>query len=251
MTTRSIVVDALGNPGNVVMDYLPKNKILSKSMVKRTTKPRYRRSRRRRFYRKRNTLVQPYSITRKLCTTMRSDINPAASSAITAQVFGLNAAYDPTLSVSGQQPLGFDQHMALYQNYCVVGYKIRVDVCSSDNTYPIVFGFTPMTTSTALTDPSHYIETKGTVHRIMTPDVDKLILSNKGGIKRWLMPQGGKMLTNDSYWGNASGNPTSLLYGHLWASSLAGAGVDPSIVTYIIKIEQIVKFFNPIVPARS
>lgn len=87
--------------------------------MKRTrTRTRYRRRggrrRRRRFGPKRTPLNIPQSCIRRLSTVMRAEINPAASSAITAQVFNLNGLYDPTGAVSSQQPLYFDQYVALY-----------------------------------------------------------------------------------------------------------------------------------------
>lgn len=219
------------------------------------TRTRTRRRGKRRYGRivrpRRAPLNIPQSCIRRLSTVMRTEINPAASSAPTVQIYNLNGCYDPTGAVSSQQPLYFDQYSALYQQYCVVGYKIIIDAVSSDDTNAVVLGFTPMTTSTALNDPAYYMEQKGTTHRTMTKDIDKVVLTNKGSIKKWLRPNGGPLLNDTTYCGSPTTNPTTVLFGHLWAAALAGAATDPSTVTFVIKIEQIVKFFNPITPARS
>lgn len=212
---------------------------------------RSRRRRGRRRYGGSRTLVTPYSITRTLAVGMRADVDPAAASAPTVKIFNLNSLYDPTGSISGQQPLGFDQHMLLYRNYCVVGIRVRIDFCTTDNTNPVIVGWTPKTDATALIDPGHYQEAPGTVYKIMTPDNDRVTLFFSGPIKKWLMPQGGKMLTNDIYWGTSTSSPTSNLFGHLWAASLVGAGIDASLINYTVKLQFLAKFFNPIVPERS
>lgn len=241
-----------------IMEYnrqRPQEILLGNTMAskKSSTTAKKSRRRRRRFVKVRKAPINtPNAIIRRLSTTMRAQIDAAAGSAITAQVFSLNSAYDPTAAISAQQPLFFDQHMTIYQQYCVLGYKIKLQICSTDNTNPIVIGFTPMTTSTALTDPGHYIECKGTSYKIMTPDIDKVWLTNKGSVRKWLLPRGGgKLWMNDTYCGTASASPVTNLYGHLWISALASSGVDPATAHYIIKVEQIVKFFNPINPARS
>lgn len=128
---------------------------------------------------------------------------------------------------------------------------MTIDCASGDDTNSTIIGFTPMTTSTALNDPAYYLECKGTTHRIMTKDVDKVSFANKGSIKKWLRPNGGPLLNDVTYCGSPTSNPTTVLFGHLWAAALAGAATDPASVTYVIRLEQIVKFFNPITPPRS
>lgn len=259
--TRHIANAVLSSAVNAPSYKLPsevfeKNKLLAKSMASRKSatyaKKYRRRNKRRRIVRfRRAPLNTPNSITRRIVHTFRANIDAGVGSAIGSQVFALNGCYDPTLALAAGQPLYFDQYMTLYQQYCVLGFKVLVECCCTDNTNPIVIGFTPMTTSTPFTVPEHYIEAKGTTHRIMTPDVDKIAFANKGSVRKWLLPRGGKLTTNDTYCGTSSANPTTVLFGHLWAAALTYTGVDPSAVPYIIRIEQIVKFFNPITPARS
>lgn len=62
------------------------------------------------------------------------------NNAFTAQKkYSLNGLYDPDITGGGHQPLGFDQMMALYNKYCVLGAKIsiRMRAGSTANTYPM------------------------------------------------------------------------------------------------------------------
>lgn len=45
-----------------------------------------------------------------------------------------NDLYDPDLTAGGHQPLGFDQHMAFYDNFTVVGSKISARFMTTSNT---------------------------------------------------------------------------------------------------------------------
>lgn len=46
-------------------------------------------------------------------------------------VFSANGCYDPNITGTGHQPMGFDQMMTLYDQYTVVGAKITVNFCST------------------------------------------------------------------------------------------------------------------------
>lgn len=62
------------------------------------------------------------------------------SNALQAQkVFCLNGCFDPDTTGIGHQPLGFDEMMAKYNKYCVLGAKVMVRgrPGSTSNTYPM------------------------------------------------------------------------------------------------------------------
>lgn len=69
-----------------------------------------------------------------------ADVNPAAGG-IGVYSFRANGLYDPDYTGTGHQPLGFDQYMALYSHYCVLGSKIKVTFAPfSAGTYLEVVG---------------------------------------------------------------------------------------------------------------
>lgn len=83
----------------------------------------------------------------------------------------------------------------------------------------------------------------------MTPDVDKITLFAKGSVKKWLMPGGGKILTDDTLSALVDNNPSRMLYGHVWCSPLDAA--DVAAVKMVLKIEQLVVFYDRKTPAAS
>lgn len=208
-----------------------------------------KRSRRRIYRKKPVATLQPYSVVRKLKTALVWAHNPAAGN-INVYQLKLNSAYDPNGNLGSSQPLGYDQMAALYSRYCVISYAIHMKAVSTDNTNAIVVGFTPRTEATDLTTYLHYLECPGTVSRHMTPDIDKIEYGSKGRIKKFLLPLGGKMLTDDTVAAATGSDPSKILYGHVWMQSL-DATSDPSTVTIVGILYQTIVFFDPIIPARS
>lgn len=192
--------------------------------------------------------VQPYSIVRKLKTVYATAQDPAAGT-LASNLIALNDAKDPLgPSSATQQPLGFDQYEALYNKYCVIGWKVKVEAVTVDNSNALYVGFTPTTASTALTSYSHYKECPGTVSRILSPDIDKAVFSTKGSVKKQMLRRG-KILTDDTLYADVTASPTRILYGHIWSHVMDAT--DPANTKIVVTLEQLVVFFDPKIPARS
>lgn len=205
--------------------------------------------RRRRFARKRRA-VQPYSLARRLPTSFYNSLD-AGAGALQLTILKLNSAYDPCGDGSATiQPMGMDQYESLYNRYVVVGWQLQIEFVSQDNTNPIVVGFTPTRQSSSLTSQHRYMELPGTVWKVVTPDIDKVVLTAKGSVKRWLLPGGGKLLTDNTLSATYGADPSKLLYGHIWVQC-QDSSTDPAAVKYTAKLTQIVVFFDPIALARS
>ena len=61
----------------------------------------------------------------KLRYCQRCAINPAAG-VTNSYLFRANSLFDPDLTGTGHQPLGFDEWAKFYRRYCVLGSKITV-----------------------------------------------------------------------------------------------------------------------------
>lgn len=207
-----------------------------------------RRYRRRRIGRALRS-VQPYTLTRNLKSVAHFNVDAGAGT-IYVNTVNLNSAFDPTGVIGSGQPLGFDQYTALYQRCAVVKWSVKLEVCSTDNTNPIMIGFTPLVTSTGLSTYDHYKELPGTVSTILTPDVDKSKLFAKGGVKRYFLPPSARLMSDDTVTHGVGGNPSRILYGHIWVQSMDEAS-DPSNVRVIATIWQTVVFYVPEIPSRS
>jgi len=72
---------------------------------------------------------------------------------IGSYIFSANGAYDPNISGTGHQPLGFDTMMTYYEQYVVVASRITVECCGNGiqaGTFSI--SLSPDTTAPALPD---------------------------------------------------------------------------------------------------
>lgn len=207
------------------------------------------RRRRRSFRRRVHRTAQPYSVTRVLKSVSTFDLD-AGSSVLASYQMKLNSAYDPHGTAATSQGLGFDQYAALYNRYCVVGWAIKLEYVTTDNTHPLSVGFTPTTYSSALSTYTHYKECPGTVSQIVTPDIDRGRMLSRGGVKRWFLPPGGRLLAEHDLQALVSTDPAKILYGHVWAQPMQ-ITADPATVRFVITMFQTVRFFDPVIPSRS
>lgn len=211
-----------------------------------------RRTRGKRYGRRRyrGSLVQPRSITRILPTAFYNAIDAGAGS-ISYFILNGNSAYDPTGTASASlQGMGMDQYEALYNRYCVIGFKLRIEAVSTDNTNPVTFGATAMTSNTAKTSYLHYLELPYTVHKVLTPDRDRDTITLSVNCKKLLMPPGGKILSDDTATALVNYDPNRVIYIHVWAQAQDNTA-DPASIKFTCKITQTVVFYDRKQPSRS
>lgn len=237
-----------------VPEQTPENKMLSNNMAKTRTKTytkrRYPKKYRRKIQSRIPRTLSPYSIVRKLKSVFTYPLDPGAAGAISAATVKLSSAFDPAGGFGSGQPLGFDQYSTLYNRYAVIGWRVKIELVTTDNTNPTVVGFTPIVSSTTLTSLEHYKEIPGTVSMILTPDIDKGVLYARGSVKKHLLARGGKMLADDTVTAATTADPTRILHGHFWAQSVDAAS-DAAIVRAVVTLWQTVVFFVPVIPSRS
>lgn len=203
---------------------------------------------RRRFRGRRRRTGIPLRMWRRLRTVMYWSPELEAAGALSQVYLKLNSTYDPTGNIGTSQPYMRDQLAALYKRYQVTSYSVKIEWVTSDNTYPIIVGFTPQPETTALTAYAHYMELPGTVSRMCTMDVDKTILFKSGKVNSQLTP--GAIVSDDVLQADVGQDPARVLFGHVWAQVI-DAAADAGKVTAVITLTQNVKFFDPITQARS
>ena len=103
----------------------------------------YRKKKRNYNTRYRSSAVMPYKgpLQQTLKTTMTySDLYVMTSGGITTSsyIWSLNGAYDPDSTGVGHQPRGFDQLMALYDHYVVIGTRVELAFSNPHPTYGAV-----------------------------------------------------------------------------------------------------------------
>jgi len=86
-------------------------------------------------------------------------------------VFSANGLFDPNITGTGHQPVGFDQLMQYYEQYTVVASKATVDLLNSNTTAisRCVLYLSP--DAAILTDPNRVIENGLCVTKVAYPNV--------------------------------------------------------------------------------
>lgn len=75
----------------------------------------------------RNKIGFAQSLRTKLRYTVRKELDVSGLATVSYESFRANGCYDPEVSVGGHQPRGFDQAMALYGAFTVLGSTISVN----------------------------------------------------------------------------------------------------------------------------
>lgn len=98
----------------------------------RSRAPARRRWKRRRVIVSRDPITQ--TTVAKLRYVTRGTLNPpAAGNAF--HFFRANSVFDPDYSIGGHQPMGFDQYAALYNEYTVLGSRIKYTILPTGSPY--------------------------------------------------------------------------------------------------------------------
>lgn len=170
-------------------------------------------------------------------------------------IFSANGCYDPNITGTGHQPRGFDQVMAMYDHYLVVGSKITVRYQNvSTGTRPYV-GISLRDNTTTMAELEDAIEYSGTIasarplNRLSTADEagtgSSLMLTSKCNPHRFL----GRMRNDPDLRGNNATNPVEQAFYHIWGSDPVGIAAGD--INLIVKIEYSVLYSEPKLPGSS
>lgn len=90
------------------------------------------------------------------------------ASAVTAYVFSANGPYDPDITGTGLQPVGFDQLMVFYNHYTVINSRIRV-VFQNTGTVDTHVSVSVSGTSSVTTDEAVLVANGEIIYTVVTP----------------------------------------------------------------------------------
>jgi len=170
-------------------------------------------------------------------------IDPGVGTAA-VRVFNANGLYDPDFASGGHQPAGFDQYMALYHEYVVLGSTIKVWGVNGDGTSPQILWISLEDYATSSVDLRQYIENGNTVWTVLdngTGGNQSKVLNHKADIAKFSTQ---KILDEDSFAGNASSNPDDSHYYHVGCASHSPT-YNASPVTLCVEITYDVIFRDP------
>lgn len=166
--------------------------------------------------------------------------------AVAFHSYAANGCYDPNLTGVGHQPRGFDQLMTMYNHFLVVGSKISVNFVNTDPNIPAVVGIQVSTDPAFSTSLADYMEQGIRNYRVVCGDTqagsNTAYLTSKSSPKKEFGVT--NLRDNTSLRGSASGNPSELLYYHLFACAQNEAS-NPSPVDITVVIDYLVLFGEP------
>lgn len=213
-----------------------------KKNYKKPYKKRYNRNRRNyKLSIKKSPMPTKFTTKLKYSDTFSLTATTTAGTA-TAYIYSGNGLYDPDItSVLNHQPRGFDELMAIYNNYRVLGCKITLRGCWLDPNVGVVFGaavFNDSSIKSLLTD---YLERSYSVKRICgTNDGSSVITMNYKFCPHKFL---GQKYDEDTLSGTASANPSDQAYIHVFLASVKGSA--GSEMAGSIEIEYLTQFHEP------
>lgn len=188
--------------------------------------------------------VFPASITKRLRYSS-TFAGACTGGAITStQVFRANDCFDPDLTGTGHQPMGFDQLVIWYNHFCVVWAKMTIICKNTAATVPTVClridgSGTPLTVIDRIVEiggcVTETLEVKGQYgankQLVLAADISKL-----QGVSR------SAITADPTLRGDAATSPTEVTYFHItmWDTSAATGSMECDVI-----LEQIVVFMEP------
>lgn len=134
-------------------------------------------------------------------------VNTGANGALNYYSFSCNGMYDPNITGTGHQPMYFDQMIALYNHYCVIGSKIKVKAWKYDTGAPVygtIVGLFINDDSTVTPTLTGCLENSNSTHVVIN-DRNVVQLTKSWSAKKNF---GSAVLANTSLQGDGSSNPT-------------------------------------------
>jgi len=174
----------------------------------------------------------------KYCETISQS---GAAGTVARYQFSCNNLFDPNTSGTGAQPMYYDQVCAIYNHWCVIGSKIKVNISSgSGATYPIIAGLYIEDDTTVPTNYQQIMSNSTTSWKSIGADWgNNYIVSKKWSAKKAF---GGSIIGNPVLQGVPTAGPSEQQYFTIfgYAADLASA------VAYYatVEIEYIVLFFE-------
>lgn len=168
-----------------------------------------------------------------------------ASGAASIQHFAVNGLYDPDTTGTGHQPRGFDQLMALYDHYEVLGCKVTVQCALAEAAAQAqCVGILIYDGTGASTTVIDQVENRRAKTMLITPGQTGTISVSVNPHKFLGRPNG-----QSSMIGTNSGNPSDLVYARVFG--LCPDGASTNTVNALITLEYRVRFIEPKQPTAS
>lgn len=170
----------------------------------------------------------------------------AAAGAQMTYNYVLNGLYDFDASGTGHQPFYFDQLIAIYSHYTVIGAKVDVTWTNNSTVPCVVGGFVNDDTTISVSGLSTFQEQATSQYRTLpssTSEQPPVTLTHKWSAKDHFTNNSKSILSNTDLAGTAGANPVEQSALTLYAQSLDTAATSTS-VNFTIRGEFIVVFWE-------
>jgi len=146
------------------------------------------------------------------------------------QIFSANSLYDPDESGVGHKPRGFDQLMAMYDHYQVIGAKITI-MTAQPSTSGLV-GISLQDNNVPSSDVEDRLERRAdnSVVGVIAASGDPLALSLGYSQKHFFGLSG----IDDKYQGSVTGEPADQAFFHVWIAALGTASTMTAALTVVV-----------------
>lgn len=160
-----------------------------------------------------------------------------------SKVFSLNGLYDPDISGTGHQPLGFDQLMLMYDHYTVIGARVRVSFQNLDDTNSTMALIHVKDTNTTNSNIEEIIENGMTRYMLLGPEPSGQgngVLALNISMKKFF---GKTILTEHDYRGTVSSNPSEQCFLHVTGAPRSSS--DLAALRATVELEYIAILHEP------
>lgn len=145
----------------------------------------------------------------------------ASAGGVGNHCLNLNGLYDPDSTGAGHQPLGFDQMLAFFKHYCVVGCKVTatfIDTSGDGGNHFAALGYSSSPANPFVTTAGafmqHFIEAKTGRYVDIISDYDKAVLKLNWSLRKL---EGITKPSQAIDWtGDSSGNPPQISNAQLY-----------------------------------
>lgn len=145
-----------------------------------------------------------------------TQLSPLTTGAAVGYVFTANGIFDPNITSTGHQPMGFDQLMALYSQYCVVNSTITVRFNAFQSTLPLPVAVYLNPDATPLTSATQIVENGFVFTRLLpgfsgtySPSVE---ITLNCDVAKYFRRDYRSIVDDADLHGTAAANPTEQVY---------------------------------------
>jgi hypothetical protein len=181
-----------------------------------------------------NPSFVPKATTRTLTLV---DFTQSTASGLTVYTYRLNSLYDPDETGTGNQPLGFDELMALYGNYRVESVKVTVEAVNGGTVALVAAA--PSTSSTDFSDITSVASSPGAKSQLLSGAAgdNYCKFTFKVSIKKFL----GMGFIDRDLMGSSTSNPLRQVYFHIGMQEYDASAKG---ITLSVKIEFTSRFLT-------